>query len=192
MDPGGDAALGVWLTDAARGDERALGALYDATSRRVYGLALQILRDPALAEEATLDVFTQVWRRAGGYDATRGTPLAYLLTLARTRAIDLLRARSRRAAREDELPAEFAVADPGPDPFAERHDAERADMVRRAVSALPTEQRRAIEAAYFGGLSHSEAAAALGAPLGTVKTRIRDGLTSLRRALNAPHEGTAQ
>ncbi len=187
---GGD-ELAHLLAAAAGQDERALDRLYNATSRRVYGLALTIVRDAQLAEEATLDVYTQVWRRAAAYDPARGGALPYLLTLARTRALDLLRARTRRAGKEHELPPEFPLEDPAPDPFETRRGKERADLLRRALAALPGVQRRAIEAAYFDGLTHTEAAAALGAPLGTVKTRIRDGLAALRRSLASREEDHA-
>lgn len=128
-------------------------------------------------------MFAQVWREAARYDPARGSVTSWLLAIARTRAIDSLR--SRRRLREVEQPLEGA-----PEPAVENRDPEasavergRAARARRALGRLPAEQRRAIEIAFFDGLSHTEAAAALGAPLGTVKTRIRAGLGTLRRLL---------
>lgn len=175
--------LDVLLSRAAAGDEQALADLYDRTSRRVFGMALSVLRDRAAAEEATLDVFTQVWKRNAPFDRARGSALSYLLLLARTRSIDILRTRARRADYEEAPPAVFDLTDHAPGPEEVHGAGERAALVRAALATLPLEQRRAIEAAYFGGMSHSEVAAACGAPLGTVKTRIRDGLIALRRSL---------
>jgi RNA polymerase sigma-70 factor (ECF subfamily) len=167
----------------ARRSEAALAELFDATSPRVYGLARRILRDPAAAEEATLDVYAQVWRDAGRYDSGKGSVAAWLLTLARSRAIDLLRSRERRAETEAPLEPAEAMIDDAAGPEEASLESERARQVRRALAALPADQRRALEAAYFRGLSHTEVAAALGQPLGTIKTRIRTGLLALRRAL---------
>jgi RNA polymerase sigma-70 factor (ECF subfamily) len=171
----------------AVGDERALSELYDATSHRVYGLALRILRTNEAAEEATLDVYAQLWRRPEQFDPERGSVASYLLTLARTRSLDLQRSRARRAGIEEPLD-EIDLAAPGPSPELAARDVFAAKRLHRALAALSGEQRSAIVAAYFGGLSHSEVAAALDQPLGTVKTRIRDGLIALRREM-AVQEG---
>lgn len=179
------------LMRAAGGDERALEQLYDATSHRVYGLALRILRQKETAEEATLEVYTQVWRRGAQYDPERGSVLSYLLTLARTRSLDLLRSGARRAEVEQPFddPADQLEAI---DSFgAHPKDVYAVQRMQLALAALPKEQRIAIEAAYFGGLSHSEVATALNQPLGTVKTRIRDGLMTLRRVMAVREEGHA-
>lgn len=172
-------------------DEVAMGDLYDATCARVFGLSLKILRDRAAAEESTLDVYAQVWREAGRYDPARGGVLAWILNLARSRAIDIFRTRARSSAQEETLNLSLVLADlsPGPEEFS--LEAERARKVRTALRGLPEEQRRVIEAAFFGGLSHTEVAEALGQPLGTVKTRIRTGLATLRRALGSAEEGFA-
>lgn len=188
-DPVGD-PLRDTMHQVAAGNEAALGALYDATSPRVYGLALHILRDRGAAEEATLDVFAQVWRSGSRYDARRGSVIAWILTLARTRAIDLLRSRMRRSELEDSLDSVLDVPDPGRGPEETSQDSSNARKLRVALASLSAEQRKAIEAAYFGGLSHSEVAHALGQPLGTIKTRIRDGLTTLRRMMAAQQEGS--
>ncbi len=189
-EPTGD-PLRATMLQVAGGDERALSRIYDATSSRVYGLALHILRDAEAAEEATLDAYTQVWRSAASYDAGRGSVIAWILTLARTRSIDLLRSRMRRMDVEASLDSVVDLPDPGPSPEETSVDILNSRKLRVALSALSREQRTAIEAAYFGGLSHSEVALALGQPLGTVKTRIRDGLTTLRRMMAAPPEGSA-
>jgi RNA polymerase sigma-70 factor (ECF subfamily) len=179
--------LEALLARAARGDESALRSLYDRTSRRVFGLALRILGDRVAAEEVALEVYVQVWQQAGRFQPSLGSPLAWIATMARTRAIDRVRARARRGLRETRLDERSErLVDDAPGPLEAFEGREHACAVRAAVLSLPTEQRRVIEAAYFGGLSHTEVAAALGQPLGTVKTRIRAGLQSLRRALNAP------
>jgi RNA polymerase sigma-70 factor (ECF subfamily) len=177
------------VAEVAAGDRAAFRALYDATSSRVYGFALQILRDRAAAEEASLDVYAQLWRQAACYDRSKGSVAAWIASIARTRAIDVRRARAReqeRAIALDELTFDH-LRESGPDPFDASFARERELSVRGALDALPHEQRRAVEAAFFRGLSHTEIAAALGEPLGTVKTRIRSGLAALRRAL-AAHE----
>jgi RNA polymerase sigma-70 factor (ECF subfamily) len=176
-----------------RGDGAALAALYDTHGRAVYSLALRVLGDEADAEDVLQEVFTQAWRQAGRYDETRGTVAAWLLTMARTRAIDRLRARQARpdsgaALAEDawrDRPA--ATVDPA-DALAAERDAER---VREALEALPLLQRLAIELAYFEGLTQNQIAERLEQPLGTVKTRIRLGLLKLRDALSGSAAGGA-
>lgn len=178
------------LARIARGDESALGELFDAVAPRVLGLCRRILRDPGASEEATLDVFHQVWRQAGSYDPSRGSPVSWILLLARTRAIDLLRARTRRTGPEASIDEASGQADPTPDPEAQARTSLRAARVRSALALLSPDQRAAIEKAFFEGMSHSEVAESLGAPLGTVKTRIRTGLEIIRLAL-AAEEGVA-
>jgi RNA polymerase sigma-70 factor, ECF subfamily len=169
----------------AEGDEGALRELYDVLAPRVLGLAQQILRDRAIAEEALVDVFSQVWRQAGRYEPLKGSVTTWICTLARTRAIDLRRSRQRHSQRESALDAHELelFRDPAASPAAAAAEGDRKDRVQRALSGLPREQRRAVEAAFFGGLSHTEIAATFGQPLGTVKTRIRSGLAALRLAL---------
>ena len=166
----------------AAGDQLALAELYDATSPLVFGLALRILHDRASAEDA-VEVYAQVWTQAKTYDPQRGTPLSWLLTLTRSRAIDLLRARNRAQAAEP-LEAASNVQSATPDLEETRVAAERHRFIRRALESLSDDQRQAIELAYFSGLSHTEIAAKLGQPLGTVKTRIRIGMMRLRRLLD--------
>jgi RNA polymerase sigma-70 factor (ECF subfamily) len=167
----------------AGGDEAALAELYDATSPTVYGLALRILADPPAAEEVTLEVYSQAFRQAQSYDPGRGTPWAWLTMLARSRALDRLRADEPRRRRERPLDEMVDAPAPDPDPDEGILRAERADLVRGALARLTPEQRRVIEIAYFSGLSHTEIAARLEEPLGTVKTRIRTAMLRLREAL---------
>lgn len=178
------ASLEELLRDVAAGNQVALGALYDATSRRVFGLALSILRDRDAAQEVTLDVYLRVWHQAARFDTSRGSAEAWLLTIAHHQTIDHLRSRQRRTKRELPLEPEFDVPDGQPSPETLSTAADMARKVRAALQEIPEEQRRAIVAAYFGGLSHSEIATAFGQPLGTVKTRIRSGMVALRRALD--------
>lgn len=168
----------------ASGDQGALGELYDSASRQVYGLALRVLSDPGAAEEVALEVFTQIWRTAPTYDVRRGTPSAWLLTMARSRAIDRLRsgAQERRRAEPIEVVEGTASSDSA-SPETQAVQSERRGRVLAALGGLPSEQRQVIELAYFGGLSHSEIAGELGLPLGTVKTRIRLAMSHLRGAL---------
>ncbi|ETX04217.1 MAG: hypothetical protein ETSY2_30045 [Candidatus Entotheonella gemina] len=168
------------IDDIAGGDQQALGTLYDATSSIVYGLALRILGNTATAEEVTLDVYTQVWRQAGSYDASRGTPSAWLIILTRSRAIDRLRSRDYiRPVPEEARPP--TATDHTPEEATAI--SERRRLVQAACAQLPPEQHRVLELAYFSGLSHQEIARQLDLPAGTVKTRIRLGMQKLRDLL---------
>ena len=173
----------------ADGDQSALTTLYDATSRFVFGLILRVVGDRATAEEVLLDVYTQAWRQAASYDEQRGAPLAWLMTIARTRGIDRLR--SGRYERHNREPLE-SMADVTATTSSPEEDsviAERRRLVHSALDALSTEQREVIELAYYSGLSHSEIALRLGQPLGTVKTRTRLGMMKLREMLRPVLEG---
>jgi RNA polymerase sigma-70 factor (ECF subfamily) len=174
--------LATLIHSLAAGDQQAMSALYDATNRLVYGLTLRILSDPAVAEEVLLDVYMQVWRQASSYDEGRGGPLAWLTTMARSRAIDRLRSGRQRQQREESL--ELAGDQSSPANIEEEVAAsEMSRKVRGALELLSPEQREVIELAYYGGMSHSEIAAKLGQPLGTVKTRTRLGMMKLREML---------
>jgi len=181
----GGADLVALIAAMATGEESALAAFYDRTRHQVYGLIWRILKDAALAEEVALDVYLQVWRKAADYRAERGSPLGWLVILARSRAID--RARGLRAVSHvvavEPTAQEFdaAATDPMPDEWLV--DAERARHVRGALDRLTPEQRQAIRLAYYEGLSHGEIARRLALPLGTVKTRIRAGMSRLQELL---------
>lgn len=166
----------------ANGDERALGELYDRHGRVMYTLAYAIVGERADAEEVVVDTFGQAWRGAAQFDPGRGSVGAWLSTIARTRSLDLVRARGRRA-RVLERAASVVVDVTPSAADREAEQSETSGMVRRGLDALPAAQRQAIELAYFGGLSQSEIAARLGEPLGTIKTRIRDGMEKLRELL---------
>ena len=163
---------------AAR-DQAAFRLFYDRHSDLVYALCLRILRNRADAEELLVDVFWELWERAARYEEARGNPRTYLLTLARSRAIDRLRA--RRVATADIDHAEpAATTDSSDDPVKSAISAESRLAIRQAIDRLDPQQRQAIECAYYEGLSHSEIADKLNKPLGTVKTYIRQGLIHLR------------
>jgi RNA polymerase sigma-70 factor (ECF subfamily) len=164
-------------------DPESLAKLYDESSRVLYGLALRVLADPSDAEEVILDVFHRVWNSVDRFDETRGTVWAWLSVMTRNRAIDRLRQASTRRARE--MPLETAGEPVTPCPENESILREERKLVRYAVETLPAEQREAIELAFFRGLTHTEVAETLGAPLGTIKTRIRVGMKKLREALPA-------
>ena len=171
------------IRSAAAGDQGSVAALYDATSPQVFGLVLRILGDRAAAEEVLLDVFTQVWRQAGSYDAARGSPLGWILTIARTRAIDRLRSSRRFEEMRQPIDAAADARSTLASPEEATAAAERERMVRGALTSLGAEQRQVIELAYFSGLSHTEISAATGVPLGTVKTRARLGMEKLAEIL---------
>ncbi|HWQ32385.1 MAG TPA: sigma-70 family RNA polymerase sigma factor [Blastocatellia bacterium] len=173
----------------ASGDQAALGTLYDATSRVVFGLALRILNDRATAEEVMLDVYTQVWRQAASYDLQRGSPMAWLMTIARSRAIDRLRSGWQDQQRREPLEVIGDARSDSISPELSTEISERRLLVRKALSAISPEQRELIEMAYYGGLSHSEIALQTNLPLGTVKTRIRLGMLKLREMLGPALEG---
>jgi RNA polymerase sigma-70 factor (ECF subfamily) len=178
------------LQRIAAGEQMALVEFYEATNALVFSLALRILQERTAAEDVVVEVYCQVWNRASTYDRQRGTPLSWLFSLTRSRAIDLLRTRTR--IRATELLAPLSDPDASvPDPEELSMTSERRRFVRHALQSLTDEQRRVIELAYFSGLSHAAIAAALGQPLGTVKTRIRTGMVRLRGLL-APLTGTGQ
>ena len=170
----------------ARGDDTALADLYDRHARPVYSLALRILQDTGEAEDVVQEVFAQAWRQASRYDASRGAVAAWLLTIARSRAIDRLRARRSRPDQKTagQRPGEMHdVADPSTLADVQLVSAEQVARVRAALSGLPVLQRVALELAYYEGLTHAEIAERLEQPLGTVKTRIRLAMLKLRDAL---------
>lgn len=173
----------------ADGDQSALTTLYDSTSRLVFGLILRVVSDRSTAEEVLLDVYTQVWRQASTYDTRRGAPLAWLMTIARTRGIDRLRSGKYEHQNKESLESIGEVTSAIASPEADTVSSERRQLVRSALQALSAEQREVIELAYYSGLSHSEIALQLGQPLGTVKTRTRLGMMKLRDMLRPMLEG---
>ena len=165
----------------AAGDELALHALYERAHHIVFTLIMRITANRETAEELTIDVFHDVWRRASRYDAANGTVLGWVMNQARSRAIDRLRFenRKKRSHGGDVTPLAEVAADPC-DVLELR---EQGEALRAALAALTPGERQAIEATFFGGLTHAEAAARLNQPLGTIKTRIRSGLHKLRQTL---------
>ena len=155
-------ALAELLRRCARGDEAAFAELYDATSRRLFGLVLRIVRDHAMSEEVTQEVYLDIWRTSARFDPSRGSALSWMMTIAHRTAVD--RVRSSEAAQASL----------------------EAQRVRRALATLTDAQRSAVELAYLGGYTHTEVAALLDLPLGTAKTRIRDGLIRLRDTMGVP------
>ncbi len=171
-----DAAL---LLLVQRGDEHAMASLFDRYSKVVYSVALRVLRDPASAEDVLQEIFMQIWRSPDGFIATRGSLGGWLAVVSRNRSIDALR-RRRPTEQVDEmvLPSSYNLADE-----AERDN--MMDKARSVIQKLPPEQRKTLEMAFFDGLTHSEIAEMTGDPLGTVKTRIRSALLTLRKAFKA-------
>jgi RNA polymerase sigma-70 factor, ECF subfamily len=163
------------------GDESALSTLYDRYSPMLFGVLMRILKEREAAEEVLQDVFLQLWRNAARFDASRGSLPAWLMVISRNRAISRLRGRRDREVMEEkegDYANTFASAQNIED------DAARAELARglkAALATLPAEQRQAVELAYFEGMTQSEIAARTGAPLGTVKTRVRTAMQSLRQ-----------
>jgi len=175
-----------WVTlvqSIAARDQLALHALYERAYRPVFTLIMRITASREIADELTVDVFHDVWRRAARYDSANGTVLGWIMNQARSRAIDRLRfeRRQKRSPGDDEQPLAEVAADPC-DLLELR---EQAQSLRAALATLTPDERQAIEATFFAGLTHAEAAARLNHPLGTIKTRIRSGLHKLRRTLTA-------
>ena len=169
----------VLLERLRRGDEAAMAALFDRYSKIVYSVALRVLRDTAAAEDVLQEIFMQVWRTPGSFLETKGTLGGWLAVVARNRSIDTLRRR-----RPTDQVEEISLASP----FNLADEAERNNMMERARAAivkLPVEQRKTLEMAFFDGLTHTEIAEMTGDPLGTVKTRIRSALLTLRKAFGA-------
>jgi RNA polymerase sigma-70 factor (ECF subfamily) len=175
------------VSSIAAHDKRALHALYQRTHRIVFTLILRITRNTQTAEELTVDVFHDVWRRASTYDAANGSVVGWVMNQARSRAIDRLRFEQRKK-RVDPGAHEASAEDGTTGPHEALEIEEQARLLRAALDMLTPEERKAIEMAFFSGLTHAETAARLDQPLGTVKTRIRSGLDKLRRALGEESE----
>jgi RNA polymerase sigma-70 factor (ECF subfamily) len=181
MQPIGDSML---IGRMMAGDEAALSNLYDRYSAMLFGMLMRILRDKQAAEEVLQDIFLQLWRNAGQFDAGRGSLAAWLLVIGRNRAISRLRGRSGREVLEEE---EGAFANTFVSSQNVEEEAWRTELrasLTAALSRLPEEQRQAVELAYFEGMTQSEIAARTRAPLGTVKTRVRTAMQSLKQILD--------
>jgi RNA polymerase sigma-70 factor (ECF subfamily) len=179
---------GELVARAARGDERAIGQLYDRYGGVLYAVAYRIVGQRADAEEVVLEAFAQAWRDAARFETARGSVAGWLTMIARSRALDLARSRSRReritaSAAADRPNTSPAMGEFRPDPAKALDHEERRRQVRQALETLSPPQRQAIELAYFEGLSQSEIAERLQEPLGTVKTRVRLGMQKLRECL---------
>jgi RNA polymerase sigma-70 factor, ECF subfamily len=174
--------LSSLLRACACGDESAFAELYDAVSARVFGLVLRVVRDRAQAEEVSQEVFLDIWRTSSRFDPQLGSPLGWMLTIAHRKAVDRVRSAQAAHDREDTYGSrnQERAFDATSETVERRLDAQR---VRRALDSLTKTQRGAVELAYFGGYTHTEVAVLLDVPLGTAKTRIRDGLIRLRDTL---------
>lgn len=174
--------LDTQLGRVARGDRAAFADLYDAVAPRVYGLTQRVVRDPAIAEEVTQEVFLQVWREADRFDASRGSAWAWLLTLTHRRSVDRVRAEQAQSDRLHRYEAQTSSRpfDTTAEEAVERVEAGR---VRTALDLVGEPHRTALQLAYLEGLTHREVAQRTGVPLGTAKTRIRDGLRKIRHTM---------
>lgn len=174
------------VTRIASGDGAALEAMYDRYVRQCFGLALRMVREPALAEEVVQEVFLKLWSKPQSFSPHKGAFVSWLLSLVHHRCVDELRKRARTEVAlggDEPLDVLNTRPDPQPDPGEQVWVLEQQRMVRQALRELPENQRQVLELAYFGGLSQSQIAARLSQPLGTVKTRMRMGLQNLRQLL---------
>jgi RNA polymerase sigma-70 factor (ECF subfamily) len=189
MDPDvGDALSGMRdtpeqrLARVATGDKRAFAELYDATAPRIYGLVRRLLIDPAQSEEVTQEIYLEIWQTATRYKPERGSAMSWMLTMAHRRAVD--RVRASQASRDRDSKIGIRDYDREYDQVAEHVEITmEGERVKRALQGLTELQRQAVELAYYRGLSHSEIATELHVPVGTIKTRIRDGMIRLRDAM---------
>ena len=176
-----DASL---LVEIAQGDEAAMAQFYSRHAKRVYSVALRVLRDPSSAEDVLQDIFMQIWRKPETFNVTRGSLEGWLSVIARNRAIDVIRGRKPTELIDDlPLPSSQDLA-------AEVEHSVTLERVKQLVATLPQEQRQALNLAFFQGLTHSEIAQKTGDPLGTVKTRIRIGLQTLGKLFGDDHKPT--
>ena len=175
-------ALSALLKRAGRGDKDAFAQLYDATAKRVYGLAVRVVRDPAQAEEVAQESYLEIWRGSARFDPDRGSAIAWMLTIVHRKAVDRVRSAESAGRRDTTYQQRNQVVEHDVTADA-AHASLEARRVRSALSSLTEVQREALELAYFGGYTHTEVATLLDLPVGTAKTRIRDGLIRLRDAM---------
>ena len=175
-----DADLDALLTLVARGDQGAFEALYERLARPAYGLIRKVLRDPAQSEEVVQEVLLEVWRTASRFDPARGGAATWVLTIAHRRAVDRVRSEAAAAGREQRASRVPAAGDAVADSVEATLDAE---LLRRCLAGLSDVQRESITLAYYGGYTYPEVAKLLEVALGTIKSRIRDGLNRLRDCL---------
>ena len=182
--PSGDVAarLASLMQRSSRGDESAFAELYDATSSRAYGLALRVVRNPAHAEEILQEAYLDAWRTSSRFDPARGSTIGWLLTIVHRKAVDRVRSAEASTARDATYHRESQPVEHDSTVEA-AHASLEAQRVRGAVAGLTEVQREAVELAFFGGYTHTEVATMLDVPVGTAKTRIRDGLIRLRDAM---------
>ena len=175
----GASALAELLKRSSRGDGDAFARFYDATAARAFGLAVRVVRDPAQAEEVAQEAFLEIWRTSGRFDPAKGSPLGWLLTIVHRKAVDRVRSAEASTRRDTTYHQQNHPVEH--DSTAEAAQASlEARRVRQALTSLTPVQREALELAYFGGYTHTEVATMLELPVGTAKTRIRDGLIRLR------------
>jgi RNA polymerase sigma-70 factor (ECF subfamily) len=182
-DPGAEDPLGGALARVARGDEAAFELVYDRVAAPVFGMVRRVVRDPAMSEEVVQEVLLQVWTNASRYNPGRGSAMAWIMTLAHRRSVDRVRAEHAASERQSRV----ALAEHGSPAHDQVVEAVEISLertqVRRCLGTLTDLQRESVELAYYGGYTHREVAALVGVPLGTVKTRLRDGLIRLRDCL---------
>ncbi|HEY5984901.1 MAG TPA: ECF RNA polymerase sigma factor SigK [Streptosporangiaceae bacterium] len=174
--------LAALLSKVARGDEAAFATVYDQAAAAVFGLVRRVVRDPAQSEEVTQEVLLEVWRAAAHFDPRRGSATAWLMTIAHRRAVDRVRSSQAAAKREQRATRPSTDYDVVSEEVEARLDAQR---VRRCLESLTALQRESVTLAYYGGHTYREVASLLGVAVGTVKTRMRDGLIRLRDCLGA-------
>jgi RNA polymerase sigma-70 factor (ECF subfamily) len=176
------AHLAELLRRASRGDEGAFAEWYDATSARAFGLAVRVLRDPAQAEEVTQESYLECWRHAARFDSAKGSAISWLLTIVHRKAVDRVRS-AESAGRRDVAYGQRERSVPHDETAEAAAASIEATRVRAALADLTAKQREAVELAFLGGYTHTEVASMLDLPIGTAKTRIRDGLIRLRDAM---------